>query len=94
MARFLAATFAIGAAERDRLRQLPYEEIERFSASGLWAITVPRAFGGADALFRTVANVIEIISAGSVEWPISAEPSEHRLSDPVAWEAQQRYSLA
>ncbi len=62
-AHSLAALFKDNAAERDRLRQLPLEEIEHFSASGLWAITVPRAFGGAEVSFRTVAKVIEIIAA-------------------------------
>ena len=44
----LAAEFAVGAADRDRRRELPHREIQRLSASGLLAITVPRDHGGAD----------------------------------------------
>ncbi len=59
----LAAIFAPGARARDRSRQLPRAEIEQFSASGLWAITVPREYGGADVSSRTRAQVIAIVSA-------------------------------
>ncbi|WP_421696578.1 SfnB family sulfur acquisition oxidoreductase [Aestuariivirga sp.] len=62
-AHILAAEFAKGAAERDRDRQLPVAEIDAFSGSGLWAITVPKAYGGIDASYRTVTEVIRIISA-------------------------------
>jgi alkylation response protein AidB-like acyl-CoA dehydrogenase len=63
IAHLLAEEFAAGAARRDRERLLPFAELDRFSASGLWAITVPAAFGGADVSYKTVAKVIEIISA-------------------------------
>jgi SfnB family sulfur acquisition oxidoreductase len=63
IARELAAEFAIEAAERDRERRLPAKELDRFSGSGLWAITVPKAFGGADVSIATLASVIAIISA-------------------------------
>lgn len=59
----LAAVFAKGAAERDRERKLPVAEIDAFSKSGLWAITVPKQYGGLGASFATVAEVIKIISA-------------------------------
>lgn len=59
----LAAVFAKGAAERDRERKLPVAEIDAFSKSGLWAITVPKEYGGLGASFATVAEVIKIISA-------------------------------
>jgi SfnB family sulfur acquisition oxidoreductase len=59
----LAEDFAKTAAARDRERRLPFAELDRFSQSGLWAITVPAAFGGADVSYKTVAKVIEIISA-------------------------------
>ena len=93
VARALAAGFADGAAERDRLRELPHEEIERFSASGLWAITVPRAFGGADVSYRTVAKVIEIISAAD---PSIGQIPQNHLSiafqiRALGSEAQQLY---
>jgi SfnB family sulfur acquisition oxidoreductase len=63
IARDLAGEFAKEAAERDRERRLPVAELDRFSASGLWAITIPRSYGGIGASFVTVAEVIEIISA-------------------------------
>lgn len=59
----LAEDFAREARSRDQERRLPWAELERFSASGLWAITVPRAFGGAGVGFGTVAEVIARISA-------------------------------
>jgi alkylation response protein AidB-like acyl-CoA dehydrogenase len=62
-AHSLADAFAVDASLRDRERILPVAEIERFSHSGLWAVTVPKAFGGADLSDRAVAKIIEIISA-------------------------------
>ena len=47
VAHALAARFAEHALERDRDRLLPWEEVDTFSASGLWGITVPKAYGGA-----------------------------------------------
>lgn len=63
IARSLAEEFAVEAAERDRRRRLPAAELDRFSGSGLWAITVPKEYGGLGASFATVAEVIKIISA-------------------------------
>ncbi|MFX8597284.1 acyl-CoA dehydrogenase family protein, partial [Acinetobacter baumannii] len=54
---------AVKAIDRDRDRRLPIEEIEYFTASGLWGITVPRAFGGAGVSNVTLAEVTAIISA-------------------------------
>ncbi|MFT3814322.1 MAG: SfnB family sulfur acquisition oxidoreductase [Acidovorax sp.] len=62
-ARRLAAAWAPGAVERDRLRRLPWQEIEDYSASGLWAITVPREHGGLGASAWTLAQVIATVSA-------------------------------
>ena len=63
VAHELAARLAQGAPERDRERRLPHEEIEWFSQSGLWAITVPKAYGGAGVSFVTLTEVIKIIAA-------------------------------
>ena len=63
IANRLAEGFAKTAPYRDRERRLPFAELDRFSQSGLWAITVPAAFGGPDVSYKTVAKVIEIISA-------------------------------
>lgn len=62
-ARRLAASFAREAAERDREGRLPLNEVEAFSQSGLWAITVPKAYGGAGVSAVTLAEVIAFISA-------------------------------
>ncbi len=59
----LAADFAEGAAERDRHRILPWTELDRWSASGLGAITVPRAYGGAQVSYATLAEVFVILNA-------------------------------
>ena len=63
VARALAADFALEAAQRDRERRLPLPELERYSQSGLWGITVPREYGGAGVSRVTLAEVTAIISA-------------------------------
>ena len=63
VAKTLAAEFAVDAAKRDRERILPAAELDRFSKSGLWGVTVPKAYGGAGVSFATLAEVIKIISA-------------------------------
>jgi SfnB family sulfur acquisition oxidoreductase len=63
VAHEFARSVAGGAAERDRDRILPIAEIERFSATGLWGIIVPRAYGGPGLPITTVAEVVRIVSA-------------------------------
>jgi SfnB family sulfur acquisition oxidoreductase len=63
VAHRLAEGFAREASIRDRERRLPLKELDEFSQSGLWGINVPRAFGGAEVSYVTVAEVIKIISA-------------------------------
>ena len=48
---------------RDRERRLPWELVERFTASGLGSIAVPQAFGGPQLSYVTIAEVFRIISA-------------------------------
>ncbi|WP_177411043.1 MULTISPECIES: SfnB family sulfur acquisition oxidoreductase [unclassified Pseudomonas] len=62
-AHALAQAFKQQSALRDRERRLPHEELEQFSRSGLWGISVPKAFGGAGVSSVTLAEVIRIISA-------------------------------
>ncbi|WDY57809.1 SfnB family sulfur acquisition oxidoreductase [Pseudomonas sp. PSKL.D1] len=50
------------SAERDRERRLPHPELDLFTRSGLWAITVPKAFGGAGVSTVTLAKVIARIA--------------------------------
>lgn len=62
IAHRLAAEFAKGASERDLNRIWPQAELDAFSQSGLWAINVPKEFGGLDASWVTINRVIAIIS--------------------------------
>ncbi|MDF0378437.1 SfnB family sulfur acquisition oxidoreductase [Methylophilus sp. YYY-1] len=63
VAKQLAETFAKEASARDRERRLPVAELDAYSQSGLWAITIPKAYGGAGVSYRTLGEVIKIISA-------------------------------
>ncbi|GJG94908.1 SfnB family sulfur acquisition oxidoreductase [Cupriavidus pauculus] len=62
-AHALAAVFRDGASARDRERRLPWAELDLWSESGLGGITVPRAHGGAEVSYVTLADVFAIISA-------------------------------
>ncbi|MEV6521360.1 SfnB family sulfur acquisition oxidoreductase [Longispora sp. NPDC051575] len=59
----LAAEFAPGAADRDAHRRLPHDELDRLSASGLLAVTVPAGHGGADLGADTLTEVFRILAA-------------------------------
>ena len=59
----LAERFAVGAAERDAKRLLPWDEVDEYTASGLGGITIPKAYGGADVSNVTLARVFEILCA-------------------------------
>ncbi|EEA01306.1 Acyl-CoA dehydrogenase type 2 domain [Burkholderia sp. H160] len=61
-ARHFADSIAGGAAARDRERALPRDEIEAFTRTGLWGITVPRSHGGAAVSHVTLAEVLAIVS--------------------------------
>ncbi|MFC5679652.1 SfnB family sulfur acquisition oxidoreductase [Aeromicrobium endophyticum] len=60
----LGEAFAEGAAQRDRDRLLPHDQVDELAASGLLAITVPAAFGGADLPVEVVAEVFRLLSKG------------------------------
>ncbi|WER48954.1 SfnB family sulfur acquisition oxidoreductase [Cupriavidus sp. WKF15] len=62
-ARALAEIFRAGASMRDRERILPWDELDRWSESGLGGITVPKAYGGAGVSYATLAEVFAILSA-------------------------------
>jgi len=50
------------SAARDRERRLPHPELALFTRSGLWGISVPKAYGGAGVSNVTLAKVIAIIA--------------------------------
>lgn len=64
VAETLRPLFAEGARERDRERRLPFAEVDAFSQSGLWGITIPKAYGGAGVSQVTLAKVFSILAAG------------------------------
>ncbi|MFJ8331715.1 SfnB family sulfur acquisition oxidoreductase [Streptomyces sp. NPDC094437] len=63
VARALADEFRPGADERDRERRLPRAELDRLSASGLLAVTVPAEHGGADVGAATLAEIFRLLAA-------------------------------
>ncbi|WP_029350811.1 SfnB family sulfur acquisition oxidoreductase [Bosea sp. 117] len=63
VAEKLAVEFEKEAGKRDRERIWPLAELDAFSQSGLWSINVPKAFGGPEVSYATLAKVVEIISA-------------------------------
>ncbi|MFT3731812.1 MAG: SfnB family sulfur acquisition oxidoreductase [Hyphomicrobium sp.] len=63
VAKRLAPILAEGAAERDRLRHYPLKELDLFSESGLWGITIPKSDGGAGVSLATVAKIFSILAA-------------------------------
>jgi len=60
----LSEEFAGDAARRDAERELPHAQIRQLAASGLLAVTVPRAYGGLDVPFEVVAEIFRLLAAG------------------------------
>ncbi|WP_179998199.1 SfnB family sulfur acquisition oxidoreductase [Acinetobacter sp. YH12239] len=75
VAHELAEKFKHRASERDLNRELPHEEIEAYSQSGLWAITVPQQYGGADVSIHTLTKIIALMSG--VDGSIGQIPQNH-----------------
>ncbi|MEU9453417.1 SfnB family sulfur acquisition oxidoreductase [Streptomyces sp. NPDC048277] len=71
----LADAFRAGAAERDAERRLPRAELDRLSASGLLAVTVPAEYGGADAGAPTLAEIFRLL--GSADASLAQIPQSH-----------------
>ncbi|MGU3665694.1 SfnB family sulfur acquisition oxidoreductase [Methylobacterium sp. A49B] len=76
VAQRLAAAFRTGASERDRASARPLAELDAFSQSGLWSINVPRAQGGPEVSYRTLAQVIAILAAAD---PAIAQIAQNHL---------------
>ena len=62
VAEHIAQQLKRDSALRDRERRLPHAELELFTRSGLWAISVPKTFGGAGVSNVTLAQVIARIA--------------------------------
>ena len=62
VAEHVAQQLKRDSALRDRERRLPHAELELFTRSGLWAISVPKSFGGAGVSNVTLAQVIARIA--------------------------------
>ncbi|ANK89250.1 MULTISPECIES: SfnB family sulfur acquisition oxidoreductase [unclassified Rhizobium] len=77
IAETLAASFKVGAALRDREGLLPVAELDAYSQSGLWSINVPKAFGGPEVSYATLAKVIAIIAAAD---PAIAQITQNHLA--------------
>ncbi|MFG2584050.1 SfnB family sulfur acquisition oxidoreductase [Streptomyces malaysiensis] len=75
VAAALAEEFRTGAAERDARRRLPRAELDRLSASGLLAITVPAGYGGADVSAATLAEVFRLLAAADAS--LAQIPQSH-----------------
>lgn len=75
VARVLASEFATGADERDRARRLPAAELERLSASGLLAVTVPARFGGAQVSVAALTEVFRLLATADAS--IAQIPHSH-----------------
>ncbi|MFW6524243.1 SfnB family sulfur acquisition oxidoreductase [Acinetobacter baumannii] len=75
IAEQFAEQFKKTAVERDAKRILPYTEIDALSQSGLWAITVPKQYGGAEVSSHTVAQVIALLSGA--DGSIGQIPQNH-----------------
>lgn len=75
VAASLAAEFRTGASARDIQRRLPREELDRLSASGLLAVTVPAEHGGADVSASTLAEIFRLLA--SADGSLSQIPQSH-----------------
>ncbi|WP_342148242.1 SfnB family sulfur acquisition oxidoreductase [Methylorubrum sp. SB2] len=76
IAHDLARQFREGASERDRTHARPLTELDAFSQSGLWSINVPKAHGGPEVSYRTLAQVIAILAAAD---PSIAQIAQNHL---------------
>lgn len=75
VAAALAEEFRAGASARDAERRLPREELDRLSASGLLAVTVPAEHGGADVTAPTLAEIFRLLA--SADGSLAQIPQSH-----------------
>ncbi|WP_280421045.1 SfnB family sulfur acquisition oxidoreductase [Nocardia carnea] len=91
----LADEFAVGATQRDAARELPFAEVAKLAASGVLAVTVPAALGGADLPPSEVAEIVRLLATADPN--IAQIPHSHfvyvNLLKLAGTEAQQRRYL-
>jgi len=92
-ARLFAKQIRGESMVRDRERRLPVDEIESFSQTGLWGITVPKEYGGPGVSTTTFTEVVAIVSEadasiGQIPQNHYANVEEIRL---IGTEAQKRF---
>ncbi|SNX56272.1 SfnB family sulfur acquisition oxidoreductase [Streptomyces sp. TLI_55] len=75
VAAALADEFRAGASERDAERRLPRAELDRLSASGLLAVTVPAEHGGADVGAPTLAEIFRLLA--TADGSLAQIPQSH-----------------
>jgi alkylation response protein AidB-like acyl-CoA dehydrogenase len=62
----LLPKFAAGAGERERARELPYEQVDSVAAAQLFGFRIPQKYGGAGSSVREVIRfIIEVAAADS-----------------------------
>ncbi|GFE13828.1 SfnB family sulfur acquisition oxidoreductase [Streptomyces glebosus] len=75
VAASLAEEFRTDASVRDIERRLPRAELDRLSASGLLAVTVPAEHGGADVSARTLSEIFRLLAAADAS--LAQIPQSH-----------------
>lgn len=75
VATSLAEEFRADASTRDVERRLPRAELDRLSASGLLAVTVPAEHGGADVSAQTLAEIFRLLAAADAS--LAQIPQSH-----------------
>jgi SfnB family sulfur acquisition oxidoreductase len=76
-AHAVAEVIALDVIERDRAGAVPWDALAALDASGLLAITVPRAHGGRELGPATLAEAIRVIAA--VDPSVAQVPQAHFL---------------
>ncbi|MGY3896415.1 SfnB family sulfur acquisition oxidoreductase [Aeromonas enterica] len=51
------------ASERDQTRHISTEQVDSYASSGLWAVTVPREYGGLGLGYKALSQITRIIAA-------------------------------
>ncbi|MCZ6893493.1 MAG: SfnB family sulfur acquisition oxidoreductase [Gammaproteobacteria bacterium] len=93
IAETLAKAFVVEASARDRECRLPLQELDQYSQSGLWGLTIPKQYGGPEVSYATLAKVFVIVSAA--DGSLGQLPQNHYaildLVHTCASEEQKRY---